>query len=103
MGKLLKDHEKICWPPLLVSAAIGDDDRSTPDYDANLVAREVEPILIEKCVQVKFGDPGGRGSRAPTTLSFGVKDTALLKPLFKFLSNQRGKTVKQIGDMQVNF
>jgi hypothetical protein len=45
---------------------------------------------------------GGQGYR-PTTFRFGFKDTALRKPLFEFLSKQKGKTVKQIGETQVDF
>jgi len=107
MGKLLKDHEKICWPPQLGSAVLGDDDRRTPGDPkvlAKLVLAEVlEPMPDEKCVLVRCDASGGQGSRAPITLSFGVKEMALQKPLFKFLSNQRRKTVEQIGETEVDF
>ncbi len=106
MKKLLKDHEKICWPPRLGSAVAIECDRRTPgdpNVYVSLVVREVlEPMPDEECVLVRCSDPGS-AFRAKTMLSFGVKDIALQKPLFAFLSNLTGKTIGQVGETEADF
>jgi hypothetical protein len=106
VGKSLKDHEKICWPPRLGVAVPSEgkgDTPGDPNVHLRLIAREIlEPMPNENCVLVRCTDPADRGALV-TTLSFGVEDAALQMPLFKFLSNQTGKTVAQIGETQVDF
>lgn len=105
MGKLLKDHEMIGQDQfgggVYPEDRLGYDDSSVR---AGLVLREVlDPVPSQKCIYVRCSDPRNPDSRTPITLSYGVEDMALQRTMFKFLRNQRGKTIEQIREMQVDF
>lgn len=107
MGKVLKENEKICWPPKLGSAVIMDGQLRTPGGPTEILSLLVQVVLdpmpTEKCVLAKCFAPESHGSPTPMTISFGIKDMAIQESYFKFLRNQKGKTIAQIGETPVDF